>query len=76
MRNGGMDGVVREALAGQITSRLRRRSATSDDALRACRLALERSDGGLRDLLVDAGKVELVADALVPRPPVGEPGCS
>jgi hypothetical protein len=72
MRNGCVDDVVREALTGQVASRLRRRAATSDDAPSALRLALERSDGGLRDLRLDSGERELVPDALVPRSPVGE----
>ena len=76
MRNGGVDDVVREALARQIASRLRRGSTASDDALGASRLALERSDSGLRDLRVDPGELELVSDALVPRSPIRERGCS
>ena len=76
MRNGGVDDVVREALARQIASRLRRGSTASDDALGALRLALERSDCGLRDLRVDPGELELVADALVARSPVRERRCS
>jgi hypothetical protein len=72
MRNGGVDDVVREALTGQVASRLRRRPAASDDAPSALRLALERSDGGLRDLRLDSRERELVPDALIPRSPVGE----
>ena len=76
MRNGGADDVVGEALAGEITSGFRRRAAASDDALRPFGLALEGFDRGLCGLRVDPGEQELMPDALVPRSPVGEGGCS
>ena len=70
---GGLDRILREALAGEIARSFGAGASPLDEALRACSFRLERFDTGVDRLHRDSASGQVVADQEITRVPFGQP---
>ncbi len=66
-----MDGVLREALSGQVARGLRAAASARDDPLGADALVLQRRERVLDDVVVDAREQQVVPDERVAGAAIG-----